>query len=267
MGETVLADPQFGVVRVLRPYADFEDVYQGQAANIPIMLTESGEALDEQAGDTGYDERLVRGLTVPVGARILLAVPNTFSSPGIGQLFPYIYTLSWRFRNLSDFRLKRKSYHFPKQGTGVPETLVDPGDRVPLAVTNQPVIYNQAEVAAGPAQAVQTQNLHTENVRLAGIGLTNPINPDGSAGALQQGILTPTASNAHTRSFFSTQEVQAISDELLISVTREDNDGASANWAFAAGETDDQFSEIYGKGLAAGIFPDVGIYVMVGVSP
>lgn len=234
------------------------------------MLSERGRALDELAeeGTYGYDPRLVRGLKVPVGARILLWVPNIFASPGLPDLYPYIYTVMWRFRNVFDFRQKRLPYHYPKQGEGVPEFLVNAGPRVVIPAATQSVIYNQPEGGAGPTLSFATQNLHSEQIAFGGLAVGNPINPDGSVGAIQQGVLPPSASNSHTRPLYSPHEIQGVGDELLIGVTRAAVDD-NTEWAFGDDEFDENFSRFYGRGLdgSGGPFPDIGVYVSCGTAP
>ncbi len=83
MPETVLADAQFSIARILRPYTNFETQYQGQPVDRRIMLSEvvngpGGEARDDLAikGQTGIDPELARGLAVPMGARVLIWFPK-----------------------------------------------------------------------------------------------------------------------------------------------------------------------------------------------
>lgn len=263
MGETVLADAQFGIVRVLRPYTDFEDQYDGVSAQTPIMLTEGGIAYDDLAlkGETGYDPRLVRGLSVPFGARVQLWIPNIFAIALPIQI-PYDYTIIWRIRSVADFRRARKPYHYPKQGEGVAETLVNPGPRVVIPASTQSVIYQQIETTTG----IVTQNLINESVSIGGRPLTNPINPDGADGAIQQGLLVSTGTDSHTRPLFSPVEVQAEGDELLLAVTRP-TVGVVANWDFTGVTADGSFTALYGKGSVGGPYPDIGVYVSVGTAP
>src|SRR3990170_573964 len=112
----MIVDPQFGIVRVLRPYQGFEAIYQGHPATgstaVPIMLSEAGIELDEEARNkvTGYDPELVRGLPVPLGARVVLWVP--FISAILLEVgaSPYVYMPIWRFRNTADFRRSKTPY-------------------------------------------------------------------------------------------------------------------------------------------------------------
>jgi hypothetical protein len=263
-GRVVLADAQFGLVRILRPYPNFETNYDGVVATTPIMLSEGGVALDDLAarGETGYDRRLVRGLQVPVGARVLIWIPLA-AAAALPTIVPYDYTIIWRYRNVHDYRVARLPYHYPKQGVGVPETLVNAGPRVVIPAATQSVIYNQAE---GADFSFATQNLHSENIAMGGASLgANPINPDGADGAIQQGIQPSTATDTHTRPFFSPVEVQAEGDELLLAVTRP-TVGQNANWDFTGVTVDGAFSNIYGVGTGAAI-PDLGVYVVVGSAP
>ena len=85
MGQTVLVDAQFGIAKILRPYAGFEADYQGNQVSNAIALTERGIALDPLAGKPGYAPNLLRGLPVSLGARIVLWIPNVVAGDKFGQ--------------------------------------------------------------------------------------------------------------------------------------------------------------------------------------
>jgi len=256
-----VCDPQFGIVRVLRPYDGFDAIYQDETvAGNAIAFTEDGVALDDLAGETGYDERLVKGLSVPMGARCLLWLPNIVWRDG-ADTYPYIYTLYWRYRNVFDYRQRyRPPYHLTKQGAGVAETIVDVGPRVVLPASAPSVMYIQPEGATSPGLPITTQNLHHENFRQVGAALNaNVLNPDGNFGALQQGIVASSLLGAHLRPSFTVYEVTAAGDELLLLVNREDPAGTETDWDFVGVDAPflAQFENL----------PDIGVYVSVGVSP
>lgn len=255
-------DPRFGIIRVLRPYAGFETIYEGQSASgatpVPIMLSEAGIELDDQAGTPGYDPSLVRGLPIPQGAKVVLWVPDVVATVlGLGTS-QYKYWIIWRARNTADYRRSRTPYHFPKQIEGVAETGVDPGPRVIIPGAMQSVVYNQTEVAAG---AVQTQQAHAENIAFGGPTMELPLNSDGLRGVIQQGVLATAAVNRHTRPSWWEHKLtdDARGDELLIAVTRNDIGAAHPNWEFGAGGADAAFAAFYGT-----VFTDLGLQVIVG---
>jgi hypothetical protein len=286
MPETVLADAQFGVARILRPYLNFEADYQGQTVDHQIMMTEvitppGGEPLDDRArlGLPGYDPALVRGLKVPYGARVSIWFPkilplNVLSAPE--PAIRYQWTIQWRLRNVFDFRQSRIPYHYPKQGAGVPDFGGGPSARVVIPAANQTVVYTQTEplatdVSAGVAQSARMES-YTFGGLFPGATLGNPFVPGGGIGAIQQGMLDPTTYVDAKSAFYQELEMQAVGDELLIGLTREDP-GSYPNWAFASAprEFDRDVSVFLGAGVtvgpAAGVVPDIGVYVMVGSAP
>src|SRR5271154_5270739 len=127
MGRTVLADAQYGVVRILRPFAGFEATYTGKSTGgNPIAFTQGGLPLDPLAGQPGYAPTLLRGLSVPIGSRILLWIPAIEAVVG-GVGVPYSYSFAWRYRSVFDYRQNRGPWHYAKQAAGVPDTTAPPG--------------------------------------------------------------------------------------------------------------------------------------------
>lgn len=261
--------PQFGVVRVLRGYSGFESLYEGQPATgataVPIMLSEAGIELDDMAQQrvAGYDPDLVRGLPVVAGSDLLLWVPNLLGV-SLPNVSPYVYQIVWRYRNTADYRRNRTPYHYPKQIEGVPETLLNLGERVVIPAAMEAIIYNQAEPAVGASVA---QNLHTEGVAIGGFPINPPINSNGAQGVIQQGILPSGANRSHTRPIYSPWTLTAKGDELLVAVTRlTDLGGAAANWDFSGfGAEDSGIANVYGSG-GGGPYPDLGLYVVGGIA-
>ena len=116
MSQAVLADAQFSVARVFRPFEGFEAVYNGQSVRTPIAIPGS---LDPDAGRTGFDTNLISGIPVPMGSKVMLWIPTIFQDSGgaLGppsfQVVPYRYQFVWRLRNLRDF--KNYVRHSPKR--------------------------------------------------------------------------------------------------------------------------------------------------------
>lgn len=266
MSETVLADPQFSIVRVLRPFANYEAVYDGASAITPIMVTEDGQALDQRAGQDGYDPNLVRGVETPLGSRVLLWLPITFYQTGADPpVFEGVYRwqILWRFRNTFDFRQDRKPYHFPRQGLGAPDsTLTPPAPRVVIPAANNTITYIQTEPASPIARVVQ--NVRSEDLNFGSVNNSVPLTPSGAAGVIQQGVADPTLLAGARGPLYQVHEVQALGDEMLLGVLR-DNAGAT-NWGFnEAGlfpaNADVNLSRLFGAG------DNVGVYVSVGAAP
>lgn len=266
MSDNVLADAQFGLVSILRPFDGFESVYSGQSVTKPIMFTVNGEALDSQAGTTGYSPKLLRGLSVPFGSRIVVWLPLAYGF-NVTNLWYYKWSISWRLRNVYDFRQKRIPFHYPKQGPGVPDT---GSSRVVIPAAVNQIAYTQLPPGPGSSNPnATTTALNSDTVSPNYIARVLPLLPDGTSGQYQQGILpaTSVAIPPYAPAYVP-YEIQCEGDELLIGVTREvvaDVGGFSeANWNFT---TPDQYlSELFGNGTGTS-YPDIGVYVSAGSAP
>ncbi len=258
MGEPVLADAQFGVTRIVRPVTDFETEYEGQSAARPIYMFEGNKNLDQLAADgtPGYDPTLARGLDVPMGARVLLWLPNLFWDEGGSTFRGYEWTFIWRLRNVFDYRQLRTPYHYPKQGEGVPDTTAPAGQqaRVVIPAAYQTVTYMQTEPTSEISRV--TQNVRGEDLQFSTTALTGPFS-NGVEQAVEQGILDPAVVADAKRPQYMIHEVQAFGDELLIGVHRDST--TIGRWAF--GTTDLRFSQFLGDAS------DVGVLVHVGTAP
>lgn len=274
-GKTVLADAQFGVMRILRPFAGFVDVYQGQPASTPIMLTEvldppGGAALDPfaQTNTPGYSPKLIRGIDVPMGSRVVLWLPFiTAYDAATSTTIRYQWTLIWRLRNTYDYRNARMPYHYPKQGAGVPETVgITLEDRVVIPCATQTLPYSQSPEPTGALANVVT-NLRNEAVTTGATPLSNPLLPDGSIGYFQQGLGDPNASPIFSQPLYQQHEVQATGDELLLALTRDTT--LLPTWDFGTLLLNDWQVNFYlgGSGLAAPPKPDIGVYMTTGSAP
>lgn len=244
-----IVHPSFGTVRILRPYAGFEDNYQGIGVNRPIVLSERGRALDERAGTAGYDDELVPGLSVAMGQRVVFDLPQFLFDPN-ARIPPkeYIYVFIWRWRNLAGWRLARVAYHFPRTEPGAPDALANPNFLVPAAMNS--VVYQQAE-SGGP----QIQNLATrEDIRVGSASIQLPINQSGNNGIYQQGVQTGWSSPIYAK-----HEMAAVGDEVVVLVYREAT--GDANWDFAG--VDQNFAGVFGSDAPDGL----GVYVTFGSAP
>ena len=256
----VIADAQFGTVRVLRPFPTFQTVYAGKSADIPIMFTEDGQALDPfaQEGRPGYDPHLLAAVTVPQGARVVLWIPNLTYDTGAGDA-PYTWSFWWRYRSLADFLIdNQRPYHLPRRGPGVPDTssgLAQPRFVVPAS--NQTVVYVEAEPALSLDRAVQ--NARSEDVNFGSDNLPLPLLPDASTGVMQQGVYDPAVVASATQPGFQQHELSASADELLIGVSR--STAAVSNWTFDGADVG--LVRLVGVNSAI----DVGVYIATGTAP
>jgi hypothetical protein len=271
MSHVVLADAQFGIARILRPYAGFEADYAGQPVSRPIMCTQvisgtGGEPRDQLALEQahGYDPRLVRGLPVPLGSRVLLMVPKIPAN----TTERYIWTIAWRLRNTHDFRVARMPYSFPKQGLGVPDGA---SDRFIIPAADQATIYNAPTPLGTLDRVVQT--VRTEDVSFGSTNLFRPDLPNAvTAGTWQQGLLNPAlVSDANLPYVPSYQyhEVYAVGNEIIIGAYRTADVGAA--WDFTQPPfpgPDAVFAQLLGNANgSADPYPSIGVYVIVGSAP
>lgn len=252
-----LADPQFSIVRVLRPFAGFEAVYDGQAASIPINMTEGGQPLDARAGTPGYEANLIAGVATPLGSRVLLWLPNISFVEG-GGVGAYKWEILWRYRNTFDFRQDRRPYHYPKQGVGAPNTSGGGSQpRVVIPAANNTITYIQTEPAAAFDRA--QGNVRAEDIRVGSNNLAAPLVPGGASGVIQQGVVDPAVLPGGVLPLYEVHEIQALGDEMILAVYRDT--ATVANWTFSGANNDSLFAQLFAAG------DDVGVYVSVGVSP
>jgi hypothetical protein len=263
--QIVLADAQFGVVRIMRPYSGFEEVYQGTPAGEPIYLFPGGKNIDPIAEqDTpGYDPLLARGLPVPVGARLLLDIPNVYFTTH-AEPVGYVYALIWRKRNVFDFRQLRNPFHFPRdQGADDTTAPIGRQRRVPLPASYNTITYIQTEPVVPLDRAVS--NIRSEDLRAGTTPLALPKLSGGRTQPIQQGILNPSTVADANQPGFTAHEVQALGDEVIIAVYRPTG-VLEDNWDFGNGETDFRFSQFYGTGTGEEL-PNIGVHVMPGTAP
>ena len=263
--QVVLADAQFGVIRVMRPYSGFEEVYQGTPADEPIYLFPEGKNIDPIAeqGTPGYDPLLARGLPVPTGARLLVKIPNVYFASRAGPI-GYVYAFIWRDRNVFDFRQLRNPFHFPRD-QGAADTTAPAGQqsRVPLPASYNTITYIQTEPVAPLDRAIS--NIRSEDLRAATTPLALPKLSGGRTQPIQQGILDPATVSDANQPGFTTHEVQVLGDEVLIAVYRPTGE-LEDNWDFGVDETDYRFSQFYGIGTGQEL-SNIGVHVMPGSAP
>ena len=283
MSQNVLADAQFTVASVLRPFDGFEARYQGHSIFTPIVFPGT---LDDDAGKPGFSPYLLKGLPVPMGAKMALWFPAVVGAAEGIPVFDYRYVLIWRLRNVGDFQRRRLPYHLSKESVGAPDSYLAPSspDRFVLPAATETVVYQQPEpalpsppipgliTAQGPSQG----NLRTEVIDVpsdlaealvtAGLPLlppnaapnfanafplppTAPPPPNGvnPLGAFQQGIIDPSVSNLAPYSMFRPYYTVAKGDELMIACYRNNtltSAPGSDKWDFSS--YDAQFSNLYG---------------------
>lgn len=282
----VLNDPQFGLTAILRPYVGFDAQpagavgrYQGVSGGTPIMFTEGGVIFDPQAGTPGYSKRLLKGLNVPFGARVSIWLPQVLVN-GIN----YDFHVIWRQRNVFDYRVQRIAFHYPKQGLGAPDATVgdQPPERVIIPASVHTILVNASDYSSKAVGQTRVQGEVFRTTDFGNIGqplapqVPGVVPPD-PMGIIQQGLLPGPAgviASGYTP-LFSTIELQALGDEMLIGVTKAADTafvGVLATWDFTDISNDLYFSFLFGNapanafGLTGGPFVDIGVYVNVGVA-
>lgn len=236
--------------------------YQNIPSTVPIMFSEGGVPRDDLAGQPGYDPNLIRGLSVPFGSRVQLWLPQITS----GSPVAYAWGLTWRLRNVYDYRVARKAYHYPKQAAGAPNTAAPPGerDRTVIPAAWQACIYNGGKPPAFPAGIVAQQSVTTEFYNTNVVFTALPLLPNGAKGVFQQGVTNPGAlgiGDLASMPAFQTVDVQAIGDELMIGLYKV---GIGEVWNFNG--PDFQLKYLFGNGSGA-VLPDNGVYVLTGSAP
>lgn len=256
MTETILADAQFSVARIFKPFDGFEDVYQDVDGRTPIALPGT---LDPDADKQGFDSNLISGIPVPYGARLSLWIPTLFRiESGIGIISSeYEYRFVWRLRNLRDFRENKSAYHFPRQSRGEDDEFVIPSAKKVTMYESSKLIDRIGNNAA--AEATQCISDISSDVFVPkALQPTPPLSPRGEDAALQQGL---GAAATNTEVTFNSVQIDCEGDELIICIYKPE---ASGDWDF---EGDDKaFTDFYGIGSGKNL-PDLGVYVFSGSNP
>lgn len=262
MGQPSLVDPQFGPYTILRPYSGFETEYEGEAGNTPIPFAEyvngaASEALDPQAGQPGYSGVLLRGVPVPFGARVQIALPSVLNT----QVSGYSWQIVWRLRNNASAWAQegQGGFHFPKQANGITETTVPPAARFIIPALYETILFPGSE--PGTANGRATGTLRIENISPRADNLPLPFLPGGARGYYEQGVLDPATTEPWAtqqglpsyNSFFT----NAKGNELLLGLYR----AALPNWTFAT--TDKLVASMFGASSPV----NLGVYVAFGSAP
>lgn len=268
-------DAQFSLVTTLKPFDNFEDVYQGQ--NVVSSIAFPGE-LDPRAKEEGFDPNLVKGTPVPLGSKLIIWIPAILrpvqGTPNF-SLVDYQYSLIWRLRNVGDFKRDRRAYHVSQQTMGANNEFVFPAAVNPLAYESS--LFDTQ--AAAPEQGISSTRGYTEtlipkSIISAGVSgqgrsVGPPLTPEGNTGALQQGVTT---SAANSQVFYTPYQVDCLGDELIILANRDDTQGDF--WDFSTpsedppfGGIDHQFSLLYGRGLGDEPNKEAGILITTGANP
>lgn len=222
--------------------------YRDRPGNIPMAWTEGGLSLDPNAGKLGYSSKLVRGLPVPLGARMIVWVPDI-------EGCQFEWNFGFRVRNLLDYKNTRSPYHLAAQRLG-------PDNLVPVPGVWQNVVYNDSTSVTCKSLATQTV-VREAFVSSGGAAeeVSFPLIPNSvtlstvDRGIMQQGIRS--AANAPQFSFRAI-ELQSIGDELVVSCSLAE--GSETVWSSALVQ---QMKTLFDLENA----PYNGVYVFAGSAP
>lgn len=276
----VLADAQWTMVRPLKPFPGFERVYQGKDGSLPIAFPGVLDVFAER-NVAGYDPSLIAGITVPLGSRVTIWIPQTITDGVDNEVPPevnplYQYQLLWRMRTPRDFRAGQgmgqvstvqqySSYHVPSSGYGQPQvvTLDNSQPRYFLPGALRTVAYEQNEPSDG---ASGVTHLRGENLQpLQDPIWTPPLTPSGVPAVWQQGTYTDSAAANTGGPAYLTFTTDVEGDELCILASKID---PSTPWDFTTVSPGDQsFSNTYGDNNGRNnVSPTSAILVTTGTS-
>ena len=263
MSETVLADAQFSMGRVFRPFSGFESVYEGVSVNTPIAIPGT---LDPNAGEPGYDPNLLAGIPMPMGSKALIWFPTIFNESAVSglEIQPYRYSILWRLRNLRDFRGGRNPYHLPFQSLGEGNQFVVPCGVNTIVGESFFLSQNTAILNANVNEKrVSESEVGIETLSFkSGVAFT-PLTPNGSTAAYQQGLAQGLVGSNKSVTFNPVQ-VDVLGDEMIILIDRPV--GSSDTWSFEF--ADSGLSAFFGTaGGTRQLIRSMGIYVFTGSNP
>lgn len=279
MSQVVLSDPQWSMFRYLRPFAGFERIYQGKPGNTPIAFPGDLDLFAEKK-IIGYDPNLIAGISVPLGARITIWIPQTLaqtgdSDPVVNAL--YQYQILWRNRTTRDYRVGQaegigtatqnySNYHLPTSGFGQPEANSpnrDPAQqRYYLPGAIRTVAFEENEPTDGTPGIIHLRGELLQPV--ADPIWVQPLTPTGQPATWQQGAYVDSSSTAPGGPAYLTFTTDAAGDEMCILASKID---PSPVWDFSsASPADSAFSNTYGTNNGRNPPSQFGILVTIGTS-
>lgn len=278
MSQVVQSDGQWTMYRYLKPFQGFEQVYQGEPGNTPIAFPGDLDLFSEKKV-VGYDPNLIAGITVPLGARVTIWIPQTLaqdgdSDPVVNAL--YQYQILWRNRTARDFRVGQaegigssiqsySSYHLPTSGTGQPQnnspTPSPANARYYLPGAMRTVAFEQNEPTDGTPGVIHLRGEYLQPV--ADPIWVPPLTPKGQPALWQQGAYLESASGtAAGGPAYLTFTTDAEGDEMCILASKID---PSTLWDFSTSDPGDgSFSNTYGTNNGNNRPAQYGILVTTG---
>jgi len=290
----VQADAQFTMSRILKPFRDFEDIYQAQNPHIPIAffpedpndLNHGVQTTDPSAHETAYADNLLRFTPVPLGSRIMVWIPYAIgwdATNGVITTQQYQYIFQWRIRNLEHSHLTVRGGemepHHIVTIDGRPNRL-DANDvlqRRFIPSARRTVIMAQADVGGNLPQVNDLRTERIENI-CDDTRQQLPLLPNNEVGYYQQGVLDPAEfstalpplDESAWRSMYRPFWFDCEGDELMITALRDDAYTNGGAWDFNASGADMAFSSVYGRNNAGKtVDPSraLGILLFTGSNP
>lgn len=254
----VLADAQFGIRKVFRPFDGFKAVYTGQDGDIPIAMP---GVLDQNVNKEEFDDNLLAGISTPLGAKALVWIPS-LPVGAYSSTQAYRYRFLWRLRNLYDFQNGRKPFHAPITVTGPDGKILIFAAQKTITV---PGTLTSTFDSSAPTMGAQvTSRTAIDGLNVSSLIRRSPLTPNGANALIQQGV-------PHVGLVtFNPIWMQCEGDELIILVDKvATGEGEPAPWNFAGGEDDFFFGEFFsGNDAIQPVFrQELGVYVFTGSNP
>lgn len=242
---------------VLKPPQGFEELYQGVIGTTPIPFVSANLAgdflaTDDVAGKPGFDPNLARFAPVPLGASLLILIPQAiFVTGATTRIGEYTYALRWRLRALA-------GYTTPAENAN---------NQHPYHLDNQ----QGAPSTPSPTARVIEPSYTSELVTPAAVGTNNRVLiATGEYGTSSQGIYNPASFAGSSDgddlalgpNFYPPLLRPSLGDELSIVASK-----ASGNWDFGsvAADGDAGFSNVFGTNVAGAAHPayaGLGIFLL-----
>jgi len=244
-----MVDAQAGIGLILKPPKNFETVYEGEDATIPIPFVARNLAgeftfLDDVAGADGVASDLTRFVPVPLGASMLLCIPRALFADGAALRAPsYVYDLRWRLRTASDAALREM--------VGDP---THPFQLVPqFGAPSTPAPTARLVLPAYTSETVTPATVGSDSRTLIAPGVYGTVGQGVYDPAAFSGLGDPDAGNLALGPVFFPPLLRAVLGNELSVVARK----ASGTWAFTdTGATGDAaFSNIYGTNVGGDPHP------------
>lgn len=260
MGQVVHVDQQWTMARELRPFDNFERVYQGQDGTIPIAFPGGLDSF-AKSGAIGYDPDLLAGVTVPLGGRVTIWIPQTIAGFTVNAL--YQYQIQWRLRNVQDFRVGQAQgqgtpvqsytgYHLNTSGFGQPEVAGaapnTPHSRYFLPGATRTRAFPQSDPTLGASGVtILTGDMLRPTIDPIWV---QPLTPAGNPGVWQQGVYVGSSHPNNGGPSFLTYTCDAAGDEMAILAYKiPPGEGPPLAWDFTVADPGDlAFSNTYGNG-------------------